>query len=73
ADSGHGIATDDLAQVFDPYFTTKAAGTGLGLAIIHNILEAHPGRIHIQSDPNQGTRVTIILPDALTINQNTIL
>ena len=73
ADSGHGIATDDLAHVFDPYFTTKASGTGLGLAIIHNILEAHPGRIHIQSQPGRGTLVTIILPDALVTGQTTAL
>ncbi len=64
-DSGHGIAADDLPHVFDPYFTTKASGTGLGLAIIHNILEAHPGRIYIQSQPGQGTRVTMVLPDTL--------
>ncbi len=72
-DSGHGIAADDLAHVFDPYFTTKTSGTGLGLAIIHNILEAHPGRIHIQNRSVKGTRATVILPDARVTEQTTAL
>jgi two-component system sensor histidine kinase HydH len=62
SDSGYGINREDLAHIFDPYFTTKSTGTGLGLAIAHNIVEAHGGRIAVKSDPGQGTAFTIYLP-----------
>jgi two-component system sensor histidine kinase HydH len=61
-DTGAGISEDDLAHIFDPYFTTKASGTGLGLAIAHNIIEAHDGEIKVDSRLGQGTTVTILLP-----------
>ncbi|MFC1828238.1 ATP-binding protein [Thermodesulfobacteriota bacterium] len=64
SDSGAGISQDDISHVFDPYFTTKSSGTGLGLAIVHNIIEAHEGKIAIESRYGQGTTVTIFLPDA---------
>jgi two-component system sensor histidine kinase HydH len=62
SDTGYGINSEDLAHIFDPYFTTKSTGTGLGLAIAHNIVEAHGGRIAVKSDPGQGTAFTIYLP-----------
>lgn len=65
SDSGAGISQDDLAHVFDPYFTTKSSGTGLGLAIVHNIMEAHDGKVAIESRYGQGTSVTLFLPDSL--------
>ena len=64
SDSGAGISKDDLAHIFDLYFTTKAAGTGLGLAIVHNIIEAHQGEIKVESRPDQGTTFTIFLPNS---------
>ena len=63
-DNGAGISKDDLAHIFDLYFTTKAAGTGLGLAIVHNIIEAHQGEIKVESQPDQGTTFTIFLPNS---------
>ncbi len=63
ADTGAGIAEEDLAQVFDPYFTTKSLGTGLGLAIVHNIMEAHGGEIRIESRPGRGTVVILVFPE----------
>lgn len=62
ADTGHGIAPEHLERVFDPYFTTRGAGTGLGLAITRRIIEAHGGRIEIQSQLGQGTSVRLVLP-----------
>ena len=62
SDTGTGISKDDLAHIFDPYFTTKASGTGLGLAIVHNIIEAHNGKIKVESLLGQGTTVTVMLP-----------
>lgn len=62
SDNGCGIKPEDLSRVFDPYFTTKSTGTGLGLAIVNNIIQAHNGKIHIDSDIGKGTTVSIFLP-----------
>ena len=64
SDTGCGISEKDLAHVFDPYFTTKTTGTGLGLAIVHNIIEAHGGKITVESRPGEGTTFTLFLPGA---------
>lgn len=63
-DTGHGIKPDHLAQIFQPFFTTKQAGrgTGLGLAIVQETVRAHDGRITVESDPGKGTGFTILLP-----------
>jgi two-component system sensor histidine kinase HydH len=61
-DDGTGISREDLAHIFDPYFTTKATGTGLGLAIVHNIVDAHGGKVTVESHPGRGTTFTISLP-----------
>jgi signal transduction histidine kinase len=63
-DQGIGIAADDLARIFDPYFTTRRGGTGLGLAISRNIIEGLGGTIAISSRPEHGTDVRIELPAA---------
>ncbi len=63
SDTGCGIDPDELGNIFDPYYTTKPAGTGLGLAIAHNILEAHGGRITVESRPGQGATCTVYLPN----------
>ncbi|RMG66726.1 MAG: sensor histidine kinase [Calditrichaeota bacterium] len=61
-DSGQGMEPHVLQRVFDPFFTTKTKGTGLGLSIVKKIVESHQGRIHIESEKNRGTRITISLP-----------
>jgi two-component system, NtrC family, sensor histidine kinase HydH len=61
-DTGSGIKKEELAQIFDPYFTTKPSGTGLGLAIVHNIIDAHDGKMEVESNPGKGTTVTLFLP-----------
>ena len=61
ADTGAGIAPEDLEKVFDPFFTTKRDGTGLGLSICHSIVQAHGGEIEVESTLGQGTRVGIHL------------
>jgi two-component system sensor histidine kinase HydH len=63
SDTGAGIRADDLAHIFDPYFTTKNSGTGLGLAIVHNILENHGGEIKAESRSGQGTTIRLLLPN----------
>ncbi len=62
SDTGHGIPSDQLGNVFDPYFTTKNKGTGLGLAIVHKIVESHQGAIDVESTPGRGTTIKIVLP-----------
>ena len=62
ADRGAGIAAAELAQIFDPYFTTKRGGTGLGLPIAKNIVEGLGGSIAVSSTPGAGTRFVIELP-----------
>ena len=63
-DKGMGIAAEDLARVFDPYFTTRRTGTGLGLAISRNIIEGLGGTISVSSRQGDGTEVRIELPNA---------
>jgi signal transduction histidine kinase len=64
ADTGSGIAPENLEKVFDPFFTTKdsAGGTGLGLAIVYRIVEDHGGTIEVESQAGRGTAFTIKLP-----------
>ncbi|MGH7323426.1 MAG: two-component system sensor histidine kinase NtrB [Candidatus Rokuibacteriota bacterium] len=64
ADTGRGIAPEDRARVFDPFYSRKPAGSGLGLTIAQRIVAAHGGRMELDSTPGQGTRVTIALPFA---------
>jgi len=63
ADTGGGIAPDDLPRIFDPFFTTRRGGSGLGLAIARNIIEGLGGTITIESQLGAGTTVRIELPD----------
>lgn len=65
ADNGSGIDPKDLPQIFEPFFTTKPSGTGLGLAVVQGIIREHGGRIDVESQPGQGTRVRISLPIAI--------
>jgi len=63
-DTGHGIADDDLARIFDPYFTTRRAGTGLGLAIAKNIVDGLGGSISVTTQAGAGTDFRVELGDA---------
>ena len=62
ADTGCGIASENLGRVFDPYFTTKPEGTGLGMAMSAKIVEEHGGTITLQSTPEKGTSVIVEIP-----------
>ena len=62
-DTGCGMSASTTAQIFTPYFSTKAGGTGLGLSIARQIVEQHGGEISAGSLPGRGTTMTILLPD----------
>jgi signal transduction histidine kinase len=62
ADSGPGLSREQIAKVFDPFYTTKSHGTGLGLSIVHRIVEAHGGRVTAVNCPDGGAAFTIQLP-----------
>jgi signal transduction histidine kinase len=62
ADTGVGISEENLKKLFGPLFTTKAKGMGLGLAICKRVVEAHGGKISVESVVGKGTIFTIIIP-----------
>lgn len=61
-DTGCGIPKAHLDRIFDPFFTTRQGGTGLGLSIAHRHVEAHRGRLIVESEEGKGTRFTVFLP-----------
>ncbi|MCP3137680.1 two-component system sensor histidine kinase NtrB [Pyxidicoccus xibeiensis] len=65
-DNGCGIPKESLNQVFDPFFTTKkrGQGTGLGLTMVAHVVRNHGGRLELESEPGQGTCVTVLWPAA---------
>ena len=62
SDTGVGIEKMDLPRIYDPYFTSKPVGTGLGLAVVQKIMEAHGGRIFVESAAGKGTKVSLYFP-----------
>ena len=61
-DDGPGMPPDVSERVFEPFFSTKAQGSGLGLAIVRKIVDAHDGRLDLQTAPGQGTTIRLTLP-----------
>lgn len=61
-DSGHGVSPENLQQIFEPFYTTRFVGRGLGLALTAGIMQTHRGAITIESTPEQGTTVRVLLP-----------
>lgn len=63
-DNGSGMGAETRLHLFDAFFTTKAAGkgTGLGLATVRDIVTSHGGLIHVDSAPDRGTRIGVLLP-----------
>ena len=72
ADSGSGIAPDDLKRIFEPFYTTKpqGLGTGLGLSVSYGIVSQHGGRIEVSSVVGQGTTMRVVLPIHRKVEQS---
>lgn len=68
ADTGGGIAADDLPHVFEPFYSTKkeGQGVGLGLSVVYGIVERHGGTITVESEPGKGTAFVLTFPPAAT-------
>jgi PAS domain S-box-containing protein len=66
SDTGIGIAPENVAKIYDPFYTTKGVGqgTGLGLAVTYGIVQEHAGHISVDSKPGDGTTFRITLPAA---------
>jgi signal transduction histidine kinase len=63
-DNGCGMDEQTLSRIFDAFWSTKKTGSGLGLAAVKRIVDAHAGRVTVESAPSRGTRFTISLPSA---------
>jgi PAS domain S-box-containing protein len=61
-DHGHGIRSEDMALLFDSFFTTRSSGMGLGLSIVRSIVKAHRGRIWAENLPSGGAAFHFVLP-----------
>ncbi|MEO6876670.1 MAG: PAS domain S-box protein [Opitutaceae bacterium] len=64
ADAGPGIRPENLARIFEPYFTTKEQGSGLGLATVYSIIRKHHGHVTVESELGKGTTFHLWLPAA---------
>ena len=61
-DHGAGISEQDMAHIFEPFYSTKKQGTGLGLAMVRGILQQHSGTVEIRSTVGMGTSVSMVWP-----------
>jgi signal transduction histidine kinase len=61
-DTGKGMSEEQITNVFEPFYTTRAQGLGLGMPYAKKVIEQHQGSIHVESQVGIGTRVEIELP-----------
>ena len=65
-DTGRGMSASERTQLFYPFHTSFSGGTGIGMAIVYRIVEEHGGRLSVDSQPGEGTAITVELPLAST-------
>ena len=61
-DTGVGIAPENLAKIFELYYTTKERGTGMGLSLVYRTVQIHNGEIDVESTVGVGTTFIVVLP-----------
>ena len=71
ADNADGVDKEDLAKIFEPFYTTKeeGSGTGLGLALSYEIIQRHYGTLEVDSEVGVGTTFVITLPLSIAPNE----
>jgi signal transduction histidine kinase len=62
ADTGSGIAKENLEKILTPFFSTKALGTGLGLPLVARVVAAHGGTVSVESEVGKGTTFLVEIP-----------
>lgn len=62
SDRGSGMSREQLSQVFEPFYSARSGGTGLGLYVTQMIINAHSGKIHVESVPGEGSTFQVLLP-----------
>ncbi len=62
ADTGVGIRSEDVAEVFNPFVSSKTTGAGMGLSKVYLLVEEHRGIVNLTSVPNKGTTFEVLLP-----------
>jgi len=71
ADKGIGITSEEIPHIFEPFFRARegkthgAGGAGLGLTIVKHVIEAHGGKVEVQSTPGKGSEFTLLFPLSL--------
>ena len=61
-DTGRGMSSQQISQIFRPFYTTKATGTGLGLSLVRRIIDEHNGKIDVKSELGKGSTFQVLLP-----------
>lgn len=61
-DTGIGMSEEQMAKIFEPYYTTKEFGSGLGLTVVYKVIKEHGGEVTVNSRENQGTTFTLSIP-----------
>jgi signal transduction histidine kinase len=64
-DTGVGMPPEQLARIFDLYYTTKEQGSGIGLSLVYRTVQLHDGEIEVQSIPGRGTTFRVTLQQAV--------
>lgn len=65
-DTGRGIPTEEIKEIFNPFFTSKVQGSGVGLSKVYMIIEEHRGHVSVRSQVGKGTRMRVLLPRTMT-------
>ena len=66
-DTGSGFASENLEQLFDPFYTTKDAGTGLGLPFVQQVMQEHRGEVRARRPAVTGARFELAFPEELIL------